>query len=845
MNAIRLIFLLVGILCSSLLFAQTTTVSGLLTDSKTGEGLSFANVYFTLADGVTTDLEGRYEISTNDPNINILTFNYLGYKEKTIKIKPGITQIMDVKLKEDNTLELGEVVVRAKRKVKKDTAAITLYRNVVRNKANNRPDKLDYYAYEDYTKTEFDMFNFKEKFFKRKVLRPFWFVFNYKDSTDVGIPFLPILLKEQLADVYYRKSPTKRKEILKATRFSGVRDFAKMDAVEDAFPNADVYDNLINIQDESFLSPFANGALPSYKYFLTDSLRMDDRWTYKLEFTPRRKSDLAFTGHAFIDGETFAIKSIDLYLLDQANINFISDLLLQQNFEYVEGKHWFKTSDQTEIYLNLTQNKRHLSVRVLRTTDRNKISINEPVNDSLLAGDVATKGWHSYRKSNEEWDKMRPTSLSKTEDGIYEMIDSIQKKRAYANMMWVGHLATTGWAKAGPVEFGKYYNFYSWNDLEGNRFRLGMRNSKYAFNEKLQLNTYVAYGDKDKIWKYSGGFKYHLPQLNKRWHNFGGSYKKDYSNFNFYSPWASHDYILNSLTRGKNNLLANSLYLIQQANVFYEKEFFQGFRTKFSSTHKSVLTWPSDKTFTDSDGEEFISGVNPFQTIEFNIKARWSLGLRFNQNARNEKNDSNRALKANKPYLTVDYTYAPKDLLGSDYTYQRVELSVRQQLRSRIGRTYYQLEGGRIFGEVPSPLLRNHSGNESFMYDRWAYNMMNNQEYVGDMWASVWVTHRFRGLIFNLIPWNDWLRLRSVVHGKVLYSRVSPDNQDFLSGSTEDGNAIDLDGLYGEVGVGIENIARFIKVDFMWRMTQRDEVRSGLGNQVRPFGIKIEFRPSF
>ncbi len=848
MRFISILFLVLGGVWSSHVIAQTTTVSGLLTDSKTGEGLPFASVYFTTMDGVTTDLEGRYEISTTDITLNTITFHYLGYKEKTIKVKPGVNQILDIKLKEDASYDLGEVVVKAKKKVKKDTAAITLYRNVVRNKPNNRQDKLDYYSYEEYSKTEFDMFNFKEKIFRRKVLRPFWFVFEYKDSTDIGVPFLPLLLKEQLADVYYRKNPNKKKETLKATRFSGVRDFAKGDAVEDAFPNANVYDNMIDIQQESFLSPFANGALPSYKYFLTDSMSMDGRWTYKLEFTPRRKSDLAFTGHAFIDGETFAIRSIDLYLLDQANINFISDLLLQQNFEFIDGKHWFKTNDKTELYLNLTQSKRQMSVRVLRTNLRTKISLQTPIPDSLIDKET-DDNWYAYRKFTKEWEELRPIPLTKTEGGIYQMIDSLQKTRAYKNMMWTGHLFATGWAKAGPIEFGKYYNSYSWNDLEGNRFRLGIRNSKFAFNEKLQLNAYVAYGDKDKIWKYNGGFRYHLPRINKRWHTIGGYYKKDYSNFNFYSPWASHDYILNSLTRGKNELLANSLYLQQQGNVFYEKEFFRGFRTKFSGTHKTVLTWPQNPDqeliFTGLDGEEFQSGVNPFQTVEFNIKSQWSVGLRFNQNARNERGEATRSVRALKPYLVLDYTYAPPRFMGSDFTYHRVELSMRQQLRSRIGRTYYQLEGGRIFGDVPSPLFRIHSGNESFMYNRWSYNMMNNQEYGGDIWASAWFTHRFRGLFFNMIPWNDWLRLRSLVHGKVLYSRVSPDNIGKLTGNNGDGELADLNGVYAEVGVGIENIARFIKVDFMWRLTQRDEVRTDIGNQVRPFGIKVEFRPSF
>lgn len=843
-NSRQYILLFCFFFCATYLSAQNTTITGTVTDHKTGETLPFASVYFTgTSSGVTTDLNGFYEISTTDPALKSLTFHYLGYKEKTVKIKTGITQVIDIKIKQEASYELNDVVIKAKRKVKKDTAAITLYRNVVKNKVNNRANRLDYFYYEDYAKTEFDVYNIKERFTRRKIFKPFWFVFDYVDSTEVGTPFLPMLLKERLSDVYYRKAPQKRKEFLKATRFSGVRDFAKVDAVDGVFPDADMYDNIIVIQEESFLSPFTNGALSSYKYFLEDSTMVDDRWSYKLEFTPRRKSDLAFTGHAWIDAETFGIKSIDLYLLKQANLNFVSDLLLRQKFDRIQG-HWFKTFDQTEVYLNITQRKRDMSMRVLRTIHRDKVEINKAYPDSLFTGDPFIGNWNAYKRSREQWDTLRPMPLSKTESGIYQMIDSLQKTRQYKIAMWTGHLFGTGWARTGPVEFGKWYHSFSWNDLEGNRFRLGMRNSKFAFNQKLELSTYAAYGTKDKEWKYHAGFKFHLPRINQRWQSIGAYYRKDYSNFNFYSPWDSHDYILKSVFRGPNQLLANSLYMQKQGQVFYEKELFQGFRAKIAGTHKSVMTWPSSKTFTaPRTGEEFVSGTNPFQTLELNIRAEWSIGIKFNSSIRNEQRAANR-VKAHKPYLKVDYTYSPLGFMGSDYEYHRLEMSVKQQLRSRLGRTYYQLEGGKIFGELPSPLFRIHSGNESYMYNRWAYNMMNDREYGGDLWASAWFTHRFRGLFFNLIPWNDFLRLRSLVHGKVLYSKVSPANQINLDVNNTDGNLQDLNGVYAEVGVGVENIARFIKVDFMWRLTQHDEIRP-MGNEISKFGIKLEFSPSF
>jgi len=139
MNYPRLIFVLMFSLFYTAVFAQKTVVTGVLTDNKTGESLPFASVYFTgTSDGVTTDLNGFYEISTTNMTLNSVTYHYLGYKDKSVKIKPGTSQVVDAKIKQEASYELEVATVKAKRKVKKDTAAITLYRNVVKNKVNNR-----------------------------------------------------------------------------------------------------------------------------------------------------------------------------------------------------------------------------------------------------------------------------------------------------------------------------------------------------------------------------------------------------------------------------------------------------------------------------------------------------------------------------------------------------------------------------------------------------------------------------------------------------------------------------------------------------------------------------------
>ena len=94
-------------LCSAV-FAQNITVSGVVTDSSTGEPISFAalQVKGTMI-GTSTDLDGLYTISA--PANGTLVFTFMGYKELEIPIA-GKTQINAVLSPDTETIEETIVV---------------------------------------------------------------------------------------------------------------------------------------------------------------------------------------------------------------------------------------------------------------------------------------------------------------------------------------------------------------------------------------------------------------------------------------------------------------------------------------------------------------------------------------------------------------------------------------------------------------------------------------------------------------------------------------------------------------------------------------------------------------
>ncbi len=94
-----------------LAFAQERTVSGMITDADTGEGIPGASVSLKgTTNGVTCDADGKYQIKVPNATGDILVFQFLGYGTREITL--GAEATVDVKLASDAGT-LGEVVVTA------------------------------------------------------------------------------------------------------------------------------------------------------------------------------------------------------------------------------------------------------------------------------------------------------------------------------------------------------------------------------------------------------------------------------------------------------------------------------------------------------------------------------------------------------------------------------------------------------------------------------------------------------------------------------------------------------------------------------------------------------------
>jgi hypothetical protein len=809
----------------SLLGYSQYELKGIVIDAKTKEPLPYVNYSVGIGLGGTTDDSGRFEITANSKTDSIV-FSYLGYKDESFKKRFFRKDSIIIKMHLESFM-LEEFTIKAKRrKIPKDTAAIRIYRNVLKHKAENRPKSFDSYQYEEYAKTVASLYNVSAKITKRKIFKPFRFILENQDSTAEGSRFIPLILKETISDHYINKEPKKNKTVVKASKISGIEQLRFSELLDIVFDDIDIYDNQAMVHEKAFVMPFAEGAIALYNYYVIDSTKgADSVWTYNLAFVPKSKSDLLFNGKATIRDSSYAITKIDLGIDRRSNVNFINDFSLKQSFTNT-GKGWFKNEESRSSDIAFTKRKRAKSIRIARYIHRNDIIVDEPIADSILSQENTVFIKNYRKKTDSFWVANRHDTLSVPESKVYFLLDSLKRTRFYKAVSGVGSFFATGYYKTKVIDIGNLYQMVTWNDLEGVRLRLNLKNN-WRIGKWVEWRAYVAYGIKDKRVKYGAKMTVNLPDKKNKKHQLVFSYNDDYQRFTLQGNVRSYDFIYLSILR--NKAIADLVYL-KDARFSYYREWVPNFSTNLSLEYKIYQTIPGRIEFKKTMPDSTVVTYNNFKVFSPNINFTYTPGAKFLQ-----MSEKKQFLKGKLPRINFTYTFSNKKF-GSDFNFQKLDLLIEERLPSPIGHTLIRLSGTKLFGSAPYPLLSIHPGNQSFMYSEERFTNMLETEFIADQQLSLMFEHHFDGFIFNKIPGWKKLGLREVFTTKMAVSSLSPSRVSF---SDLPPQLKGLNGFYAEVGFGIENILKLIRMDFSWRLTQLNQPN------IKKFRWAISFSPGF
>ena len=826
----RTVLLGILLLLAGIVAGQSTRVRGKITDAKTGEVLPLVNVVFKgTTIGVTSDFDGLYVIETREP-VSELQVSFVGYEPQTVKIIPTAFNAVDFQLV-PITFDLEEVKVRPG-----ENPAHAILRNVSDNKKRNNPDEIALYNCTTYTKMELDLTNINPWFKNKTLQKNFGFIFEHMDTSVItGKSFLPVMISEATADYYHRKNPSFSREIVKASRISGIEeDYTLAQFTGHLHGNVNLYDNYIDVFDVKFASPLSDHGLLYYKYFLVDSMQVNGRKTYKIRFHPKGMSTPVLDGEVNIDSASWALQSANVKMMTGLNVNWIRHLVIETKSRLINDSVWFPKQDKifADFSIVMSDSAKVVSFLGHRQVDYTHVRLNEPIPAEVLKLDNNVVISRDVLKNDESyWDSIRPFALSDKEKQIYGMVDSIKNVPLYHNIYTLLSTVLGGYYDTKYVGIGPYYKMFSFNKLEGARFQLGLRTTT-DFSRKIRLSGYGAYGTKDNHFKGGGGIEYMVNELPTS--KLKLAYKHDAVQLGAGVNAFTEGNILSSVfSRGNNDRLS----LVNQGDISYEHEWRQGISNTFAAQMRTIFSSPY-VPFVRPDGQV----VNSIQTFSLQLKTRLS---------RDEivvrKTFDKFSLGSDYPIVGIDLSMGVKGMFKNDYEYYRVVGTVLYDLGiPPIGTSKFIINGGKVFGKVPYPLLKLHEGNATYFFDTYAFSCMNYYEFASDLWVSLIYEHHFKGFFLGKIPLMKRLKWREVFIFKALIGTLEDRN----NGSLADTKAILLfpEGMssvskpYFEAGIGIENICRIFRVDAIWRLSHRHSVP---GQNVQNFAINFSINLNF
>ncbi len=800
------LYLVLVIVLSHVVLGQTK-VSGIVVDNS-NQPIPYANVVFKNSNqGTVTNEDGRFYIESANTYTALLV-SFVGFETKEVPLPKAVNYNFKVTLSDGEKLK--EVVVYSGKTSKKNNPALDILRKIWARKRKNGLNMFQQYQMEKYEKVEFDMNTIDSVFMKNKIFKGMEFIFKQVDTSRItGKTYLPIFINEALSDVYGDNVQKKVKEILKANKNSGFDSNQQLIAfIKDLYADYNIYNNYITFFDKSFTSPLSRTGIDVYNYILTDSAYIDKKWCYNIVFYPRRKNELTFKGDFWVNDSTWAIKSINMAATKSANINWVKDIYIEQEFEVMNDSVFLLTKDYMMSDFALNKKEKSKGVYGKRTTYFRNHEFNKPKPKAFYKDEVNYIDNEVYARSKDYWNENRFEKLTKDELGVYKMLDTLKTVKKFQQLYNLVSILGSGFIPIGHLDYGPIFSSVGYNEVEGIRLRTGGR-TYFGPNDPWRLQGYTAYGFKDNKFKYGLSGKWMVDKKNRIIISAGNRRDVEQigASLTSTSDVLGRSFASSSLfTTGSNGKLTN----INLSNVAVEMEpiknltFQTGFsyRTLVSASPTFSLDYYIDsaKTSTKSDVKQ--SEAN-FQ-VEYTPK-RKTIGYGV------ERSDVDNPFSR----FFINYSHGFKGAFNSDFQYEKIQLYYKQPfIIGAIGRSNFIVELGKTFGKVPLGLLSIVPGNQTYFSIENTFNNLNFYEFVTDEYATMQWNHNFQGKIFARVPFLRKLNWREIVGVRAVYGTVSDQNK-----------AINASGLvykapekaYWEYSAGIGNIFKVFRIDFSWR----------------------------
>ncbi len=811
--------------------AAVTQITGFVRDSLSRDGVPYASIALVgTNEGTLATNNGGFTVNTR-ASFNKLRITAMGYSTKEVAIKPGQGNIIVIDLVPTG-VELGEVVVRkGKEKYsKKNNPAVDMIKKLRARRDDNDPRRFQHYGYTQYERMMVGFGDLDNLIHTPDEQR--W-VDEYADTSLLtGKRVLPFSIKETVARDYYSHNPDVHRQVILGTRSAGIDEHIDQDNVkkilDDFMGEVDIFQNDVTLLSNRFVSPLSRIAVDFYKFYLNDTVLVDGERCAVLSFVPFTPQTFGFLGRLYVSLEdtTMFIKRVSMGVPYDINLNYVESMSIEQDFERALNGSRLKVRDNVEVSLKLLSSLPVMFAR--RETTYRDHNFERPEGGVFSNKAEQTVEASAAFMPDEFWQEYRPAGVRTTTTTMKNLMQRLRGSRWFywAEQVVVvlvnGYLPT---AKVSKFDLGPLNTTISGNSLEGVRLRLGgMTNvnlSRHWF-----ARTYVAYGTRDRKFKYMGSLEYSFTpkkSMDQEFpiHSLRLTHRYDVDKLAQHYLYTNPDNVFLTLKRHKDV----RMQYLRTTRLEYRHEWYNHFSIALGIEH-NIHEATQYVPFTDLDGIFH----KRYNQAGFTAQLRFAPGETFYQ-ARSYRIPIN----MDAPIITLTQVYMPRGFMGSRFEVNKTELALQKRFWfSAFGYADVIVKGEKVWSRVAYPDLLLPNVNLSYTIQPESYALMKPMEFINDQALSWDLTYWGNGVLMNRLPLIKKLRLREVLTLRGLWGSLSDKNNPTLQGVDAHGNR-DIflfpgDVLcqpmagkpYLEAGVGLDNILTILRVDYVWRLNYRD-----------------------
>lgn len=894
---IVLMLLLIAVTVSA---QQKTGCSGVVIDAQSGETLPFVQIYFSntaggkmnsTGVGTTSNMDGEFSLYNTEGYTTVI-FQMLGYKTEMLTLRNGQNRSnMRLKMQPD-VYGLQDVVVTPKNRKReyrrKGNPAVELIKNVIARKDSFNVKTADHYTAEAYSRMSFALDNFHPDFTKG-FWKPFAFAEKYIDTTGV-YPSLTVSIREHLANEYFQRKPHREKRILQKKRIFGLEDIIDSQSFQEnvnaIFKDVDINHENMNLLFNRFVSPVNSTiAVAFYQYYIMDTIIVDGYQCIDLAFVPVNSESYGFTGHLYIvNDSTYKIKKYAINIPPEINLNFVSNYSIEHSYKQLDNGLWAPDRTNTFAKFYVMNNTRGMLARQTKIyTNWDFDSDIDKQIFSAMTAEEAEEDSLAQRLGMAAWNQIRPEPLTKYESSVYDLVGEFTSNPTFATLAMTVNAITTEFVPTMPAkdmdlskfDLGPIYQTISWNKMEGVRIRLGGA-STVKMHDQFFVRGYLAFGTTDLRPKYNATLTYTFDKKKKQIyeplrHHIEATVQYDVEEPGRANDIIRRDHILNSIPTSKPRL-GNNQYVFH-TKFDYLKEWRNGLTIKsgidFSNNEAAgEMTYDRIMSYNDAGRMDIYQRFRDYRTYSGYFELKYAPGARMFIDRMGI--ESPFAMEKDAPEISLKHTIGWLDDTysgGRGFLINKTELTADKRFWfSAFGHLDLRVQTGMVWNKVPfTELFIPNSSTSIFLAQR-AFNLMQPMEFIFDEYVALYATYYFKGWILNRIPGINKLKLRGVVSFSGIYGGLTKKNNPFIAGNEglykfpdsasfdEQGNFISgytsspIGKLpYMEITAGLENIFKFIRIDYVRRLTYNDYLlpdgvhRRKMGGWGRN-GIKITVR---